>query len=101
MSGYPTELGKHGFKPEDLTAALNGLEHLKDTNETHRKVGGDALKATTVRNRAHDDLMAWMGKFKRIAKAALRGQPELGRKLKLQLGQAPAAALSKDSTRCP
>lgn len=80
---YPTELGKHGFKLEDLTAALNGLEQLKDVNEAHRKASGDALKATTVRNQAHDDLMVWMGKFKRIAKVALRGQPELRSKLKL------------------
>lgn len=80
---YSSELGKHGFKPEVLTAALNGLEQLKETNEAHRKAGGDALKATTVRNQAHDDLMVWMGKFKRIAKVALRGKPELQSKLNL------------------
>lgn len=80
---YAAKLAKHGFKPETLAAALKGLDQLKDANETHRKASGDAIKATKTRDRAHDDLMAWMGRFKRIAKVALRRKPELRSKLKL------------------
>ena len=56
---------------------------MSDLSKTQAITAGAAQKATDTRDKAYKALKAWVSKFRRIAKRALRENPDLTAKLDL------------------
>ena len=80
-AAYSDTMAEYGYPSDKLDDELDSLMDLENSATDHNSAQGAAQTATKVRNQAHATLMTWMRKFRRIAKVALRGQPDLRQKL--------------------
>lgn len=80
---YASGIAKAGFKAAKLQCAVAAIERLPVQHADALKAAGDAQTATLARNAAHEALTEWIGKFRRLARLALKGQPGMMAKLKL------------------
>ncbi len=74
---YTESLTRRGYSPARLDAELAGLKLLGDLSAGSKRAAGAAQKATADRDKAAKSLKAWVSEFRRIAKRALRGRPDL------------------------
>ena len=77
MSGKSKEVQKFGIKAEEITQAQTMITSLTDQQARRMQCKGDAESATQQRNQALADLRAWQREFIRIAKMALKDNPQL------------------------
>lgn len=80
---YASVIAKAGFKAAKLQGAVAAIERLSVLRTDALKAAGDAQTATLARNAAHEALTEWTGKFRRLARLALKGKPGMMAKLKL------------------
>ena len=80
---YAAALAANDIDTAKLTAMQAGFTQLEALDKAQTKETGEAQKATADRDKAWDTLDAWMSKFYRKAKIALRDHPQLREKLGL------------------
>ncbi len=78
---YATTLAKYGFPEATLQAALRMLDTFAAGDVALEQANGAAKAATQGRDGAFTALAAWVNKFKRLARVALRDQPGLAKQL--------------------
>ncbi|HEY6168257.1 MAG TPA: hypothetical protein VI454_09480 [Verrucomicrobiae bacterium] len=80
---YGDTLAVYGYDEEKLKEAFVGLASVAEAEGEYRARAGEAKGATKDRDTAHREMKKWFGKFKKIAKLALKGQPGLREMLKI------------------
>ncbi len=87
----------------DVSYLKDGTNWFLLTMNCVRQAAGDVItrvEKVRLASFSASNILSQEGKFKQTAKVVLRRPKEMRSKLKLQLGKAPAVALSKHSTRC-
>ena len=79
--GFLSKMAYFGYTEEKLAREKGQIDALFDANARHKKELGEAVEATKIRDEAFDDLDAWMSKFYKVAKAALKSKPEVLKQL--------------------
>ncbi len=74
-------LAGFGYTTQKLSAERGKIVELSAAIQAHEAASGAAQQATSEQNRAMDALDYWMGAFIRVAKVALRDEPQLLEKL--------------------
>lgn len=82
-AAYTAGLTKRGYSPAAIEAQLAGIKSVSDLSKTQAIAVGAAQKATDTRDKAAKALKAWVSEFRKIAKRALRQNPDLLAKLEL------------------
>ena len=80
---YADTLAKSGFTAARLQAALDAVEQLSQQTSAQDGAVGAAKGATDERNAAFAALQAWVGKFRQLARLALKRHPEHRAALKI------------------
>jgi hypothetical protein len=70
-------LAEYGINEEKLKTCLAETEAVAQANLAQEKEKGEAQNATQVRDKAIDELDAWLSDFIAIAKIALEAEPQL------------------------
>jgi hypothetical protein len=74
-------LAGFGYTTEKLSAERGKIVELSAAIQAHEAASGAAQQATSEQNKAMEALDYWMGAFIRVAKVALRDEPQLLEKL--------------------
>ncbi len=74
-------LASFGYTTAKLSAERGKIVELSAAIQAHESASGAAQQATSEQNKAMDALDYWMGAFVRVAKVALRDEPQLLEKL--------------------
>ena len=74
-------LANYGYNTEKLARERGKIAELSAAIQAHEAASGAAQQATFEQNRAMEALDYWMGSFVRVAKVALREEPQLLEKL--------------------
>ena len=74
-------LKSYGYSAEKLSKERGKIVELSAANQAQESAKGAAQQATFEQNRAMEALDYWMGGFVKVAKVALRDQPQLLEKL--------------------
>jgi hypothetical protein len=75
------KMGEFGMTQEKLETGKSLLEQTEQANATQKKEKGEAQQATLNRDKAVDDLEAWLSDFIAITRIALEDKPQLLEKL--------------------
>ncbi len=91
-------LAQHGFTADKLAKERGKIVELSAAMQAQESASGAAQQATYEQNKALETLDAWMSAFVRIAKVALRDQPQLLEKLGIlrRTGKTPAQRKAPD-----
>jgi hypothetical protein len=71
----------YGYTGEKITQARAAVAAAADANQAQERAKGAARGTTTGQDQAYEQAKAWMNTFKRIARRALQGRPDLLTKL--------------------
>ena len=74
---YTEILAAYGFDTAALDAAEAELDALNNAHSHRQHADGAARDATVARDQAVEELEAWISRFRRIARVALRDRPGL------------------------
>lgn len=74
-------LTPYGYNSEKITQARATVAAAAGANQVQERAKGAALRTTAVQDQAYEQAKAWMSVFKRIARRALQGRPDLLAKL--------------------
>lgn len=77
------ELTPYGYDQAGLLAERAVIEAMDEANQAQELAKGNSQRATVERDEAMEELRVWMGKFRRIARRALKGRDDLLVKLGL------------------
>jgi hypothetical protein len=80
---YTAKLTLRGYSPATLDGLVTALGTLTSTGNDQNVAEGAAQGSTSVRDKAYDDLRAWMKEFKAVARVALKKRHDLQTKLGL------------------
>lgn len=76
-----TYMAEYAYTDEKILEEKNMVDAVIAADKKQVDETGDAQRATLVRDEAVDDLHAWMKKFYKVAKLALKEEPQLLEKL--------------------
>lgn len=80
---YTAKLTLRGYAPATLDGLVTALGTLTTTGDDQNVAAGQAQGSTAARDKAYDDLRAWMKEFKATARVALKKRHDLQTKLGL------------------
>lgn len=73
----PDDFARMGVTAAELSQTQAMIEALIDAKLQYRTRTGEAQQATQERNRAMNELDAWVSRFIKVARIALEGQDQL------------------------
>jgi len=74
-------LTPYGYTGEKITQARAAVAAAADANQAQERAKGAAVGTTAEQDQAYEQAKDWMNAFKRIARRALQGRPDLLTKL--------------------
>jgi len=80
---YAATLATYGFPAATIQSAQAALDAMSQADQVQAAALGAATQATANRDAAVKDLNAWVKQFSKIAGVALKGRPDLLKKLGL------------------
>jgi hypothetical protein len=80
---YMPAMEKYGQGIEKIQAVKKEISDTQTYSEAHKSEKGEAQQATKIRDEKLDELFTWVNDYKKIARIALKEQPQLLEKLGL------------------